>query len=335
MDVRKVILLVGALLIAAVTALFARSMFASDGAPIAAASAAPVEASGPQVLVAKRPLPVGTILSADMVTFQPWPKDMVDSAYFLKEGTDLSKLPGQVVRVEIAAGQPVPHGALVGPGDRGFLAAALGPGMRAISIAVSENTGVGGFVFPGDRVDLMLTQEVTGEGQSMRVTETMAKNVRVLAVDQSVDNTKNEPKIVRTVTMEVTPKLAEKIAVGQTIGSLALSLRSLADTSAGLDKAIADGDVEVGPNQTAKADNAMELALAKMPSDRSPTFTTGGEVSRYQPSSPPPKKADGGGSSGPSPGGSPEAQNTQPKGPVVRVARGSDVSAVSVPAGGI
>ena len=333
MDVRKIMLLVGALLVALVTALFARSMFASDSAPIASAAAAPLEAMGPQVLVAKRALSAGTILSADMVTFQPWPKGMVDSAYFLKAGTDLAKLPGQVVRVEVAAGQPVTQGSLVAPSDRGFLAASLGAGMRAVSISVTENTAVGGFVFPGDRVDMMLTQEVTGEGQSLRVTETIARNVRVLAVDQTVDSTKKEPKIVRTVTLEVTPKLAEKIAVSQTVGSLALSLRSLADTSTGLDRAIADGDIEVGADQTDKADRAMELALARMPNDKSSTFTTGAEVSRYQPSNAPPQKSDSASASA-GQNATPAGRNAKPPPPPIRVARGTETVEVSIPVGG-
>ncbi len=333
MDVRKVMLLVGALLIAVVTALFARSMFASDAAPISSAKAAPMEAVGPQVLVAKRALSAGTILSADMVTFQPWPKTMVESAYFLKDGTDLAKLPGQVVRVEVAAGQPVTQGSLVGPSERGFLAASLGAGMRAISISVTENTAVGGFVFPGDRVDLMLTQEVTGEGQSLRVTETIARNVRVLAVDQTVDSTKKEPKVVRTVTLEVTPKLAEKIAVSQTVGSLALSLRSLADTSTSLDRAIADGDIQIGADQTDKADRAMELALARMPNDKGSSFTTGAEVSRYQPSSAPPQKTDSAQGSG-GQASAPAGRNAKPPPPPIRVARGTETVDVPIPAGG-
>jgi pilus assembly protein CpaB len=333
MDVRKVMLLVGALLIAAVTALFARSMFAADAAPIAAAAAAPLEASGPQVLVAKRALSAGTILSADMITFQPWPKGMVESAYFLKDATDLAKLPGQVVRVEIAAGQPVTQGTLVAPNERGFLAASLGVGMRAVSISVTENTAVGGFVFPGDRVDLMLTQEVTGEGQSLRVTETIARNVRVLAVDQTVDSTKKEPKVVRTVTMEVTPKLAEKIAVSQTVGSLALSLRSLADTSYSLDRAIAEGEVEVGADQTEKADRVLEQALARMPNDKLSSFTTGAEVSRFQPSNAPPQKADTA-PTGAAAATGPGSRNAKPAPPPIRVARGTETTEVPIPTGG-
>src|SRR3546814_7727853 len=112
--------------------------------------------------------------------------------------------------------------------EGGFLAAALGPGMRAVTVSGSTTSGVAGFVFPGDRVDLVLTQEVTGDGDSLKVSETVLRNVRVLAADQRMNRVDEEGKPVvqsaSTVTLEVTPKIAEKIAVAQTIGQLSLSL---------------------------------------------------------------------------------------------------------------
>src|SRR5918911_4997358 len=163
MDVKKLALLVGALVIAVVTAIMAKNMFTGAGAQQAAAAPAAVPL-GPKVLVAKKALPVGTIIDADSFTFQPWPKELMQSAYYV-EGQpdgDPKKLLGTVVRNAITAGQPVTRGSLVGPQDRGFLAAALGPGMRAITVSVSVTSGVAGFVFPGDHVDLVLTQQVQG-----------------------------------------------------------------------------------------------------------------------------------------------------------------------------
>src|SRR5947208_2154322 len=160
MDRKKLMLLLGALVVAIGTAMAARSLFAGAGAP--QAEAAMQEAKGPKVLVAQRALPVGTIITADSISFQAWPKEMVQDAYFLDGEADMQKLLGTVVRYPVTAGQPVTQGALVSPGDRGFLAAALGPGMRAVTIPVSAKTGVAGFVFPGDHVDLVLTQQVKG-----------------------------------------------------------------------------------------------------------------------------------------------------------------------------
>lgn len=165
MDTRKIVLLVGALIVAAITAFMARSLISGTPAPVAGAAttaAAPID--GPEVLVATRALPVGTILDATALKFQPWPKELVENAYYIKADTDLKALQGTVVRNAITAGQPVTQGALVKPGDRGFLAAALGAGMRAVTIPISVQTGVAGFVFPGDRIDLILTQTVPGGG---------------------------------------------------------------------------------------------------------------------------------------------------------------------------
>ena len=152
MDVKKVALLVGALVIAVVTAVMAKNMFAGAGAPEAAASQV---AAGPKILVARKALPVGTIIDQESLTFQPWPKELVQNAYY-QEGSpeaDMTRLIGTVVRNAVTAGQPVTQGALVGPNDRGFLSAALGPGMRAVTVPVSTTNGVAGFVFPGDRID--------------------------------------------------------------------------------------------------------------------------------------------------------------------------------------
>src|ERR671939_113550 len=221
MDVKKLALLVGALVIAVITAVMAKNMFAGAGAQQAAA--APAVPVGPKVLVAKKALPVGTIIDADSFTFQPWPKELMQTAYYV-EGQpdgDPKKLLGTVVRYAITAGQPVTRGALVGPQDRGFLAAALGPGMRAITVPVNVSSSVAGFVFPGDHVDLMLTQQVQGggDGPALKVSETILRNLRVLATDQRITSNDEEGKIeVKTfanVTIEVTPKIAEKIAVAQ------------------------------------------------------------------------------------------------------------------------
>ncbi len=165
MDKKKLMLLLGALVIAIGTALAARSLFSGAATPAADAAAQQVP-QGPKVLVAQRALPVGTILTQDAFSFQSWPKDLVQDAYFLEGEADMTKMLGTVVRNDITAGQPITQGSLVAPGDRGFLAAALGAGMRAVTITVSQKTGVAGFIFPGDHVDLLLTSAVTTGGDA-------------------------------------------------------------------------------------------------------------------------------------------------------------------------
>jgi pilus assembly protein CpaB len=293
MDVRKLMLMAGALVFAAICAVAARSMFGgATGQPVQA-MAAP-EPTGPQVLVATKTLPVGTIIGPDAVRYQTWPKDLVDNAYYIKGQQPGSQaVVGTVVRYAITAGQPVTQGALIKPGDRGFLAAALAPGMRAVSISVTAQASVAGFVFPGDRVDLLLTQTVPGgDGQALKATETIVRNLRVLATDQKTDKTtdsegKTQVVAFSNVTVEATPKIAEKIAVAQAVGTLSLSLRSIADDRMELEREIAAGEVNAPAD--AKAEKAMLFQIASHPVDTDVSATTGGDVSRFQPTHVAPK----------------------------------------------
>jgi pilus assembly protein CpaB len=287
MDFRKVALLVGALVIAITTAVIARGMFAGSGAPSAEAKAE----QGVAVLIAKQTLPIGTMIEPAMIAFQPWPKDMVDAAYMVQGSVDPAALKGQVVRYAVAAGQPISSGALIKPGDRGFLAAALGPGMRAVTVNVNASSGVAGFIFPGDRVDVVLTQEVAGggKGDPLKVSETIIRNIRVLATDQRSSSEPAEGeaaadtvRIVSTVTLESTPKIAEKIAVAQSVGQLSLSLRSIADNAAELEAAIASGEVSIPEGTDETGEKRILLALASQPIDAKGSFSTGGDVSRFQ-----------------------------------------------------
>lgn len=336
MDRKKLVLLLAALIIAIGTALGARNMFAGASAPQAAAAAVAPEPEGPKVLVAKRAMPVGTIITADAIGFQLWPKEMVQDAYFIDGEADMEKLLGTVVRYPITAGEPVTQGSLVSPGDRGFLAAALGPGMRAVTVPVSANTGVSGFVFPGDHVDLMLTQSVAGQDDraQLNAAETILRNLRVLATDQSTESTTTEDgktvaKVVRTVTLEVTPRIAEKIAVAQTIGTLSLTLRSIADNQSELERAIASGAVDVPDGASREEEEKLLRSAMSRPQDGATTFVTGGDVSRFQRSSVPRPAAAPAMAAGSDGAAAPVA----PSGPTVRVTRGSATTVESVSKG--
>jgi pilus assembly protein CpaB len=327
MEPKKIALLVGAVVVALVTALLARQMFVKSATPVAVA--APIQFSqptGPKVLVATQQLPVGTILDDASFKYQPWPKDIVQGAYYVEGKNDIKSLRGSVVRTAVSAGQPITMGSVVQPGDRGFLAAALGPGMRAVTVGVRAETSVAGFIFPGDRVDLMLTQTVSGNGPPLRVAETIIRNLRVLATDQRTSSEdkdgKKEVKAFQNVTLEVTPRIGEKIAVAQTVGSLSLSLRPIADNAAELERAIASGAIDLPKGSDPKADQTMMLQVASRPIDSDTSFVTGADVSRFQRRSVPGT----GSEAAPAAGGS----GLVPRGPVVRVARGNDVTEVSI-----
>ena len=332
MDAKKLLLLIAALVMAGLSAFMARGLF--GGETPAQAEAAPAQAalpSGPEVLVAVRPMPVGTIVGPESFRFQRWPTDLVGKNYFVKGESDLAALNGTVVRYAITAGAPLTQGSLVKPGDRGFLAAALGPGMRAVTVAVSAQSGVAGFVFPGDRVDLVLTQEVAGggDGPPLKAAETIIRNIRVLATDQRTDkHVDDDGKTVvaqfSNVTMEATPRIAEKIAVAQAIGQLSLSLRSIADNQAELEDAVASGAIKLPAAADPRAERQMLLQVASRPIDKDTTVTVGADVSRFQRSSIP------GRAGGVAPTPSLTAPSTASNGPSVRIARGNVVSAQPV-----
>lgn len=349
MDGKKIALLVGALFVAAVTAIMARSMFSAAPTPQAVAAVMPQQ-TGPEVLVATKPLPVGTIIGPDAVRFQPWPKELVDGAYFVKgaPNVDPVKMQGMVVRSAITVGQPLTQGALVSPSDRGFLAAALTPGMRAVTLSVSGASSVAGFIFPGDRVDVVLTQDVApqdngpsggGSNQALHASETIMRNVRVLATDQRTDNVptpegKTDVRNFSLVTVEATPKMAEAIAVSQRLGSLSLSLRPLADDTEQLEQAIAAGDVKLPAGTDPKKADKVVVDLARKPQEGSSSYTVGGEVSRFARSSlPRPQIAMAAAPPMAMPGGAaPAPASVIVTGPVIRVARGNNIT--DTPVGG-
>ncbi|HZV57650.1 MAG TPA: Flp pilus assembly protein CpaB, partial [Sphingobium sp.] len=199
-----------------------------------------------------------------------------------------------------------------------------GPGMRAVTVPVNMQSSVAGFIFPGDRIDLMLTQSVAGggDGPPLKVSETILRNLRVLATDQRTDavGADGQPEIrsFSNVTLEVTPSMAEKISVAQTIGAISLSLRSLADTGQELEEALASGDIEAPSADDANGEKRMMAAMAVRPSERRASFSTGADVSRYQRSSVPAKPID------------PNAPASLANRSVVRVARGTQVTAIDI-----
>lgn len=190
------------------------------------------------VLVAAEDLPSGTFLTQAQFLWTPFPADSLPETYFTRArfaeadpdaDGPADGLTGAVIRGALTVGEPLTLGRVIRPGDRGFLAAVLRPEMRAVSVPIDATTGIAGFVFPGDRVDLLLTHQIELPGGQKRLaTETVLQDIRVLAVDQNTDDTEGEPTLAKTATLEVSSKQAEVIAVALRMGRLSLALRSLA-----------------------------------------------------------------------------------------------------------
>jgi pilus assembly protein CpaB len=195
-----------------------------------------------KVLVALNNLPAGTIVNPDLFRWQTWPEDGLAPEFIVqgsknnKSGVKPADLTGWAVRRGIAAGEPINKKRLIEPGTAGFLAGVLGPGMRAVSTNINAETGAAGFIMPGDRVDVVLTQQVrkskrkdiqSGSDRDKVISETVISDVRVLAIDQAFNDIQEQTRVGKTITMEVTPKQAESLAVAKRMGRVSLALRSL------------------------------------------------------------------------------------------------------------
>ncbi|HUZ13279.1 MAG TPA: Flp pilus assembly protein CpaB [Caulobacteraceae bacterium] len=245
-------------------ALVVRNMAAGPRTP------APVEhlASLPaqpmtRVLTARTDLAVGDRLSTDDMAWQPWPLANLNGAYIsdgqtlepqsagaaaaisriggkltdiaTAGGPKLQAMVGAIVRDPIYAGEPITAAKIVRGGDSGYMAVRLPPGMRAMSLPVSVDSGAGGFIEPGDRIDVLATHPDTSKsGQGGMITETVLSNVQVLAVDQHTNAVKGGTSLIgATLTLEVPAASADSLARAKAQGNLVMALRSYADIGGG------------------------------------------------------------------------------------------------------
>ena len=230
---RSIILMCIALVVAGLTAYVARGWLAGNTRQAPQVNAAPPPAAF-EILVAKVNIPTGAMIKQDQLRWQPWP-DQGDG-YIQKSQRSLDAYVGAVARQNIVAGEPITDARVVKPGEQGFMAAVLTPGMRAITVPISDTSGIAGFVFPGDRVDLVLSHSVPVANKSRMASETVLTDVRVLGIDQAM-NQPEQAHVGKTATLEVTPKQVEKINVARQLGGLSLSLRPLQQ-----DQPVGDGE---------------------------------------------------------------------------------------------
>ena len=217
------------------------------------------------VLVAAQDLMPGQFVKPDRLCWQAWPDEALAESYVVKGERPAEDFSGAVVRTRLPVGAPVTEGQIVRPGDQGFLAAVLTPGNRAVSVPVSATTGIAGFIFPGDRVDLILSHSIDqGSDQDRiqrKVSETVLRDIRVLAIDQRTEEADGKPQIGKTATLEVNPRQAEMVAVVEQVGRLSLSLRSLATEEKDGNEDEAGANAEMGDGQDpAIADRRREAA---------------------------------------------------------------------------
>ncbi len=227
MNKNILIVLGGGFLVAIVVALIVQASFGKKNANMI------------EVAVASKPLKTGDAVSEANFKWQEWPKDSVFSGAVVREDKKkVSELATGKIRRDMSAGEPLLKASLTAAGKGNVLAAAMEPGMRAMAIKVSAESMVGGFISPGDKVDVILSYQVKLSGDEKdsaaakidkHASQTILENVNVLAIDQNSRKEDDKAKVGRTVTLEVDSIGAEKLVLASEMGDLALSLRALGD----------------------------------------------------------------------------------------------------------
>jgi pilus assembly protein CpaB len=226
-----------ALIAAGVAAFLVRGLMAENERQAASAGQPAIETVG--VLVAGRIINPGETVRAGDLRWQQWPLTAVAEGQSTQSTQPNARqdYEGSVARRSFGGGEPIVPGAMVQPGDAGLMAALVSPGMRAMAVSVSDENSAGGFILPGDRVDVVVTREISQErGQRAFLSETVLFNVRVLAIDQVFDEDVSGGAMVGdTITLELTPGQSETLALAQVVGDVSLALRSFADSAQGDD----------------------------------------------------------------------------------------------------
>lgn len=188
-----------------------------------------------EILVARQDIPLGVPITSQHIDQQPWPQHLVLDNFILSDGAGNTSVMNLVTRSTFQQGEPIIRSKLANPNEPSFMAAALPKGMRATTISVDALSAVAGFIYPGDRVDILITHTVpigieTQFGDREEITEVLLSNVKILAVDQQASVvSETGPSVPGTVTVEVTPADAQRLRLAERDGQLSLVLRSLKD----------------------------------------------------------------------------------------------------------
>jgi pilus assembly protein CpaB len=190
------------------------------------------------ILVAKNDIPMGQAVSPGDMQWQAWPAGTAAGNFIRRteQPSAIDQFSGNIARLPFVAGEPMREAKLVNAKGSGFMAAILPKGMRAIATQISAETGAGGFILPNDRVDVILSRRdreaEKQTGVEVQVSETILSNIRVLAIDQTVEEKNTQKSVIgKTATLELSERQAETLALAQKLGSLSLALRSITDAS--------------------------------------------------------------------------------------------------------
>jgi pilus assembly protein CpaB len=312
MNSKRIVFLLLAVIVAGTTAFLARAWLQSERAAIAAQMGGqrPVAKPAAQVLVARAAIRTGQLIKPDDLRWQPWPQGNLPASYIVEGKRPIGDFVGAVARSQFHVGEPIVESDIVMPGSRGFLAAVLKPGLRAVSVPATATSTVSGFIYAGDRVDVLLTHTLEGQNGHHNATETILRNARVIAMDQKLDFTPGDkPDVAKTATLELTAKQTEIVTLAVKMGELSLVLRSLQDP-ADEERDAASGDdatAELGdsythdsqvsrlikdPNPPLKPPDAMKTSVFVLHGNRATKQDLDGSIVS-DPSAAPPTEPDG------------------------------------------
>jgi pilus assembly protein CpaB len=218
--------------VAGVAALAAAVIMSKFIKPPAKAITVEKRVDATQVLVARADLPLGAITTEQSFRWQDWPKDAVSPSFITsanKPGAEKAYA-NFIARSPLLQGEPITENKIIKSGSGGVLAAILPPGMRASATKISEQSAVGKMILPNDHVDVILIQRKRGKTGDEVNSDTLFRNVRVLAIGQVIEAKDGKKSAEGNVaTLELTPKQTEMLALAGTLGEISLSLRSVAD----------------------------------------------------------------------------------------------------------
>jgi pilus assembly protein CpaB len=197
-----------------------------------------------RVVVAASDLPIGTTLGTNDLQIRLWPENLVPAGSFHQ----VEDLINRVIKTDLTAGEPLLASKLAPEGSTGGVSSLIPDGKRAVTVAVNVVSGVGGFILPGTKVDVLVTASLSGKSEE-RSTKTILQNVEVLAVDQTYQKKSDDPVEVKSVTLIVSPEEAEKLALASNTGTLQLALRSSADENPNESSGIALNELMKGPRK--------------------------------------------------------------------------------------
>ena len=258
------IMLLVALLFGSLAVFLAKTWLASQQAPVAQVAPPPEKIQTETIVIAKKDLNFGEPLTPDVLSEIDWPKGSKPDGSFATIA-DINKDGNRVVLTPISPNEPILAWKISGPGARASLSALVGKGLRAVTIRINDTSGIGGFVLPGDRVDVLYTRAKT-ETASIDV---LLQNVRVLAINQKNDQKGANPIDGRTATLELSPLDAEKLSLAESTGALSFTLRPAGSTEASPARRILETELasDAAVYQPTDANAAAQAALAQRISD--------------------------------------------------------------------